>query len=367
MLSLFVERHAHRIRRLAMSAAAAVAVACNDATAPSAEFDADVANETAQDLAASLGDNQVLQTLEVMGRSMALRAPAAGLAATTAPFAPETATDGSWIGTRAGRLADAALVRAAADPAVLIPSDLLGKTLLYNPAAERYDVDEDRTGAPPDGVRFVLYAVDPARRQVLSPLQEIGFLDLVDESTPSADRLAITGSVGGVVLLDYEAAASIGVVGGVTLTFTAAGSVGDQDDRLDFDLREELSEASGVELDYLIGRTGGANVRLQVSAASAESVSLSLTIEDAPGRVILAVTGSDDALEGTVRFNGEVVVQITGTPDEPVFTDPAGNPLGEQERRALRELFRFAEALARLIDHLLRPAHNILSIPVFAL
>lgn len=367
MHSLFVGRHTLRIHRTALTAAAALALACNDSTAPIAEFDADVVNETAQTFAGSLGDNQVLQILEVMGSRMALQAAGARLVLATTPFAPETEAGRSWIGRRAGRLADASLTLGAADPAVLIPGDLLGKTLVYNPATEGYEIDEDLAGAPTDGVRFILYAVDPIQHQVLSPLQEIGFLDLVDESTPAADRLGITASVGNVVLLDYEAAASIGVVGGVKLTFTAAGSVGDQDDRLDFDLSQELSEASGLELDYLIGRNEGANVRLQVSAASQESVSLSLTIEDVNGRVILAVTGSDDILEGTVRFNGEVVVQITGTPDEPVFTDPAGNPLDDRARRALRELFGFADALVTLFDHLLRPAHNILSVPVLAL
>ena len=361
MNTVLVGAYAHRMRHRVTLVVLAAAFACNDSTAPSPEFDAEAANATAQNVAASLGENEALRILDVLGTRMALRVPGTGLLMATTPFVPERTGDGAWLGDRA------TLLGATADPAVLIPGDLLGKTLVYNPATQRYEVDDERDGAPSAGVRFVLYAVDPVMHRIVSPLQEIGFLDLVDESTPSADRLAITASVHDVVLLDYEAAASIGVVGGITLTFTAVGSVGNGDDQLAFDLRQELSEASGLELDYLIGHAGDANVRLQVSAASPASVSLSLTVEDGPGRIILSVTQTENALEGAVRFNGEVVVQIAGTSTEPVFTDAAGNPLGARERRALRELIAFTGALLTLIEHLLRPAHNFLSIPVLTL
>ena len=40
----------------------------------------------------------------------------------------------------------------------------------------------DRTGAPANGVRFLLYAVDPVTFQPVEPLVEAGYVDITDLS-----------------------------------------------------------------------------------------------------------------------------------------------------------------------------------------
>lgn len=61
-----------------------------------------------------------------------------------------------------------------------IPTDLLGKTFVYDPATATYVVDPAGSpGAPAAGVRFVLYAWDGPLGRPAMPLERVGHLDIV--------------------------------------------------------------------------------------------------------------------------------------------------------------------------------------------
>ena len=78
----------------------------------------------------------------------------------------------------------AALVAAlSANPQALFPSDVLGKTFVWDTQTSAY-VMGTATGAPATGIRIVLYFTNAGTGEPFLPLSPIGSLDLTDKSTP---------------------------------------------------------------------------------------------------------------------------------------------------------------------------------------
>ena len=102
--------------------------------------------------------------------------------------------------------------------AALFPPALLGKTFEWDFTALQYDTTA-RTGAPSNGVRFILYAIDPLTLEPAGPAPgtEVGYIDLKDEGSASQPKVhVIVAGVGGApVYVDYT----------VTLTNQSASSI----------------------------------------------------------------------------------------------------------------------------------------------
>src|SRR6266550_6517155 len=115
--------------------------------------------------------------------------------------------------------------------APLIPDSLLGKTLTFTCASQRY-VESGDSGAPATGVRVVLYQRAPDG-SIACPATAIGQLDLFDASAPgtTAVRGVVTGPGGGEPLVDYTISHNVADAQGVA---TATGFVTDGQQRLDF-------------------------------------------------------------------------------------------------------------------------------------
>src|SRR5947207_484457 len=79
--------------------------------------------------------------------------------------------------------------------ASVVPAPLLGKTFVWDVTTHAYVEDPSATpAADPNGVRMILYAVDPNTGDIgENPLTSVGFVDLVDESTtaPAVDKLHV--------------------------------------------------------------------------------------------------------------------------------------------------------------------------------
>ena len=91
--------------------------------------------------------------------------------------------------------------------AVILPSELLGTTFTWDTGTRDY-IAAARTDAPADGVRFVLYALEPDVDFPAEPLSEIGYLDLHDLSTASADVARLVLVTDGVTRFDYRVTAT---------------------------------------------------------------------------------------------------------------------------------------------------------------
>jgi len=113
----------------------------------------------------------------------------------------------------------------------LIPDSLLGKTLAWSCASQRYAVTGD-SGAPATGVRVVLYQRAPDG-SIACPAATVGQLDLFDASTTgtTAVRGVALGRGGGAPLVEYTISHAVADAQGVA---SATGFVSDGQQRLDF-------------------------------------------------------------------------------------------------------------------------------------
>jgi len=94
----------------------------------------------------------------------------------------------------------------ASASAALFPPEFVGKTFEWNFTTLLYDTTA-RAGAPSNGVRFILYAIDELTDQPAGPAPgtEVGYLDLKDEGNASQPKVhVIVAGVGGApVYVDY--------------------------------------------------------------------------------------------------------------------------------------------------------------------
>jgi hypothetical protein len=130
--------------------------------------------------------------------------------------------------------AAAAEAFAAVGPASgpLVPLDFLGRIYDRDVDGYRHNPDHpDRLDVPENGVRFILYEVDPVTHEPGST--EIGYVDLLDESTELAYVARVRVVTGGVVRINYTVSAAVGTQ---TLEFTVSGFIGDGTDEVDVHL-----------------------------------------------------------------------------------------------------------------------------------
>lgn len=249
-------------------------------------------------------------------------------------------------------------------PAVYFPSNYLGVTFVYNTTEGHY-IPSDRTGGPENGIRVAYYAVDPVTDRPAEPLNELGYIDLTDESTAASERAGIlvvsTAGDSETTLADYyldvswtETQTSFSVMA------AAVGFVSDGTNQLDFDLNQTLSgsqdgglsmsmdhtlSAGGVSLNF----TATAGVNLQTEEIS--DMEIAVTVNDGTNTAVLDVTimfaDTTETVEGTVSFNGDVVANISGGTEHPTFTRPDGSELTAQEVQGLTRLF---DAVGNLFD-----------------
>ncbi|HET9706700.1 MAG TPA: hypothetical protein VFP39_00205 [Gemmatimonadales bacterium] len=89
----------------------------------------------------------------------------------------------------------------------VINDTLYGSVYTYDTTFHAY-VRSAKTGGPTNGIRFILYAINPITGNLSSPLSPVGQADLLDESVGLTAQLHIivTGNGGTPSYLDYTAA-----------------------------------------------------------------------------------------------------------------------------------------------------------------
>lgn len=241
-----------------------------------------------------------------------------------------------------------ALARGELRTADAIPPAALGRTFEWNVETDAY-VLGDRTGAPANGVRFVLYAIDPITDRPAEPLVEVGYVDLTRTATANSAtaRVQVYGGAGTPVkVLDYSAS----VAGTVSVpTINVAGFAKNATDSLAFSLVTRVSlVAQSVTLDWRTALPSrGLVSRIQQTISGDEETFGQFTVDaylQSPnGRVDL--DGTIDELDGgtlTVRVNGRSFARMTlaaGEDSDPVITNPQGQPLTAEEEQILQRIF----------------------------
>lgn len=149
--------------------------------------------------------------------------PAARVLAATrpVPFAAGSSPEGALASSLSG-LRDFASV-SLSPQGVLIPDTLYGSIFTWDQASTSYTRSQT-TGGPANGVRFILYAVNPLTGAVSLPLTPVGQLDLLDESGGASAQLhvIVAGTGGTPTYLDYTTTLTFGLG---TVTATLSGSV----------------------------------------------------------------------------------------------------------------------------------------------
>lgn len=340
-------------------AVATYAAACSDSsTAPSANFDPQATAASVQDVVAAFQANE--DALASM--NLASQALGPSMAAQLMPKNPGEILPGA---AAARSIANDLTVQA------IFPSNFLGVTFVYDPAQGTY-VQSDQAGAPSNGVRVIYYAMDPMTHTPAEPLNALGYVDLTDESSPASVRLGITIVKNGdpaVTLADYYIdAATTQTQTDVGLQLSSVGYVSNGTDQLDFDLSETLtlSSVSGIQLtmDYQASLADkGISVRFQGTGTldpqteEPASMNATFTLQNGADEVVLDITFSaDNALDGTLSFNGNTVVSISGTSDNPSFTKADGSALTQGDLTALQNVWNGVGELFNFVGDLFGPA-----------
>ncbi len=345
-----------RFKKFAALGLAVAVAACGDSLGVGEQaFDPDL---TSQDLAAidSTFETEAFLSLAALGNQFTVTsAPASASAELLRAASRPTAPDYETRLEAAARQIQMAYASAAA--VELIPQQYRALVLKFEPGVG-YVVDETQTG-PANGIRFLLYAVNPVTEEIVEPLIEIGHAELLDESTETTAAVRLVVVSGGVTYVDYLVSAA----GPPTApSFSIVGFITDGEVVADFDLSIATQTNIGgttVDIMYTIGVDArDFSVSADVSFAENESGgSITVDVSVSHGQNTVRIAGSIQDGMGTLQVfgNGELFATLTFTLTSIEVLNANGEPLSEREAQVLRELFDFVEDAFDVWENLFDP------------
>jgi hypothetical protein len=240
-----------------------------------------------------------------------------------------------------------------------IQAAYLGKTFVYSGGVY---VVSDLSGAPSNGVRFLLYAVDPITFQIAEPLNQTGYVDLTDLSSGATSAARVVVVSGGTTYLNYTVSASSSLTSG---RVTVQGFVTDGTTQANFNLRATLNFDAGLTLVYGLDvpqRDLSIDLTLTASDLTATgTIGVDLALRGGNGWVSLTGQMTADGGTLTVRVNGDVFATITATvTGPPVITGASGQPLAPEEYETLQHVFDFTDGSFTAFDELMAPAGTLI-------
>jgi hypothetical protein len=334
------------MRPLAVVALIGLMTGCgkNDSTAPDAPFDpsgttSDIASvESAYESDAMYGFQSAMPaistTLGESSAAVALRAAPSKSMATGKSGAREYAATLARLYTQ-----PTAGMRPVGSRAAIL-DEHLGKTFVRNAETLEYEVS-DRTGAPSNGVRFIVYTVNPISGQPVTPLQEVGYADVEVTQTASAASVRIELVSGNVTYLDYTVGATANQT---SATVNVSGFVSNGEDRVNFYLDIHVNSDNVLTFDYSLSVPTRGNFRMDLEEtwnSSTSAVNSNLELRGPHGTVTIVGNWADDAGTYNVEVNGEPFATITVTQgSDPVITGADGQALTQEELQALQDIYQ---------------------------
>jgi hypothetical protein len=245
-----------------------------------------------------------------------------------------------------------------------VPAEVAGKTFIYDPVAGSYSAS-DRTGAPANGVRFILYEVDPVSYAPKDPLTEVGYVDLTDLSAGTTQAARVVVVAGGITYIDYTASASNTETSG---RVSVIGMVTDGAIQATINLRSTITYTGGLTLTYSLDLPQrDVSIDLTISASNISqpegTIAMSLTMRGPNGTVTM--TGEFAETSGTVhvRINGSAFATVTTDGMTTTITRTDGTPLAEEEYVALEGVFDIQAGAFTAFDQMLAPVGTFFSEP----
>ena len=249
--------------------------------------------------------------------------------------------------TRAARDLAAIVPRRGAFQAAMtsIPSALLGTTFVWDVNSGAY-VASDLAGAPSQGVRFLLYAVDPVLLQPVYPLVEVGYVDITDHSTASTVDVNVKVVEGNVVYLAYEVTAHATTNGGV---IEISGFASNGTTLANFALTSTVTDINSspvVSYGYHVNvpsRDLTLDWTLTLSNINSTEVAttVDLVINGPNGNVHLTGTYGVSERSLTVKVNGALYATVNLDGPDPVITGADGQPLDADAEASIHAIVAF--------------------------
>ncbi|HEX4561480.1 MAG TPA: hypothetical protein VH113_06575 [Gemmatimonadales bacterium] len=228
----------------------------------------------------------------------------------------------------------------------ILPDSLLGKTFIWDTTQARY-VKSDTGGAPPNGIRFELYALD-LDRHIIKPLVQVGHLDLIDKSTGAAQTLEVVVASSSFTYIDYTVSGS-GTLSAFTLT--ASGFIRNSVRELDFSISYTVTSASCAITEQFDDAADNAHLTFSfgITTTSDTSHTVTLNFDYHVGTHDIALNGGGavdsltEDLVATVKVDGNVfaLISAVGLRETvvPSLTDGNGQPLSNENRLLLFKMF----------------------------
>jgi len=245
-----------------------------------------------------------------------------------------------------------------------LPASGLGKTFEWDVVDDRYEMTA-RAGAPDNGVRFILYTINPITLEPAEPLVEVGTVTVTQGGT--ADRPTATLTVqntAGTTVFSYTATRS----GTASVpSFNISGNAGVGPNAATFSL------SVGVNV---INRTITADWRTTIPAR-AFTTRTTLGINPNTGAVALRgimqrglrrveISGSFNAEFGgqlTVKVGDRTFARIVlDGADGVTITNAEGQPLTPEEEATLELIFEWFESSLTWYSALLDPVYAALGV-----
>ncbi|HSG81129.1 MAG TPA: hypothetical protein VLC48_02680 [Gemmatimonadota bacterium] len=334
-----------RLSRIAAFALAlTVVAACDDSTGPTPEpLTPESAAETMNDVVGTfVAGNDAVNSLMYYGDFVAQALGGGPIA----PVELSAAAERSWPRTVMDQLAPVT----TAVPAN-IPAELEGSAFEWDEQLGEYVLSE-RSG-PTNGVRFFLYAVNPITGVPESPLNEIGYVDIVDTSTLTVYGVSMTAVVDNVTLFSVDAEYTYSEADS-TESLAVDGFFSDGESQLNFDAEIFFSYTEfGFDFSISLGSFGASLVWTETETAT--TITALLTDGDNDIEFVLGLEWNTSEYVVTagsgVYFNDELVAVMSGSFDETGFvitiTNADGDPLTAAELAALEEVF---DVMGELLD-----------------
>ena len=247
----------------------------------------------------------------------------------------------------------------------VIRSAVLGHTYVYDEASEQYIADPNRAGAPPNGVRFVLYETDDTG--AIMPATEIGYADLIDEKAASTSSAGLRFKIvsGTTTVLDYAFEVS-GLF--VSPTIDIDGYLSDGTDRVNFELSTHApawENAGPFELEATLTVPSSGftvNASLSGTASPQPSSDVQLTLQSGTDRLEVSAATAQGQIDASVKLNGSVFATVEGPVSNPTIKGEGGRDLTQDEWSALAKVVEFTDGVFAILGGLLAPAGVLLAI-----
>ena len=287
------------------------------------------------------------------------------------------------VGSRSAPSLGPRLSRVASTPAFSttgrngsLPDEALGKTYRIGEgagAAGGYRIDEERTGAPADGARFVMYVLNEITgRPQLIPISRAGQVDLTEPVPNAGLRLYATDKSDDVLAdLQVERVVVEDATGRAT-TLTSSGTLV-KSNVYDYTLRDHVAfsnDLANVEFEFERDvRSDARDLHVAMDSygqisytetGATGTVTLSMLIESGGHSVGIDIVDDGVFANGSVTYDGQTVVLISGDNVDPTFQHPDGTLLEGHALDEMWELWFSYDYMLAFGDELILPLSTLM-------